>query len=421
MLVARVLLYGNFMVYAAALPVVRAEWSMSATQAGSIASGFMLGYAISLMVFAWLADRLGARRVARWSAALSATTALLFGLFARSYGSALVLYAVAGLAQGGVYTPLIVLFADRYAPGRRGAAMGWLIASTSVGYAASLLVSGATLAVGGYRLAFVVTGLMPAFGAALLALALRNTPNRIHGRAGGPRLGAILKASPNVRRLIVGYTAHAWELLGMWAWIPAFLAASAALAGASVANAAVSGAYLSALLHATGAVAAGTAGRLSDLLGRRVVMVVLAGLSACLSLTIGWLIGWPIQLLLLLGLIYSFAAIGDSPVLSVALTEATEPGYLGSVLALRSFLGFGAGAVSPLVFGLVLDLANSPGAAPPAWGWAFTMLGAGGLIATACAASVTAAPSANPPAHTRADLPPAAPAPESCRRSSRRS
>lgn len=398
---ARVLLYANFMVYAACLPVVQVAWGMSATQAGSIASGFMVGYAVSLVAFSWLADRLGARRVALWSAWLSGAGALAFGLLANSYASALALYTLAALCQGGTYTPLIMLLADRYEAGRRGAAVGWLIASTSAGYAASLVVSGATLAVGGYRLAFIATGLMPALGAALLAVALRPTPNRIHPRSAGLKLRAILRTNANARRLIAGYTGHSWELLGMWAWIPAFLAASAALSGASLTSAAVSGAYLSAALHVTGATAASTMGGLSDRLGRRTVLVALAALSACLSLSIGWLVSWPVQALLLLGLIYSFAAIGDSPVLSVALTEVVEPGILGTVLALRSVLGFGAGAISPLAFGAVLDLGNPPGATPTVWGWAFVLLGAGGLVATACAWSLR--PELTPAAQAQAD------------------
>jgi MFS family permease len=389
---ARVLLYANFMVYAACLPVVLVDWQMSAAQAGSVVTGFTLGYAISLVVFSWLADHHGARNVVIVSGLLSAVSAAIFGLLAHSYASALVLYTLAGLSQVGVYTPLIMLFADRYDPARRGAGVGWLIASTSVGYALSLVVSGAALALGGYRLAFIVTGLLPALGAALLWLALRTTPNRIHPRSGGLRLSAILGASPNARRLIAGYTAHSWELLGMWAWIPAFLAASAALSGSSAGAAASSGAYLSAVMHLTGAIAASSMGRLSDRVGRRAVLLTLAAMSAVLSMTIGWLVAWPIYLLLVLGLLYGFAALGDSPVLSVALTEVVEPGYLGVVLALRALLGFGAGAIAPLAFGAVLDLSGPGGATPISWGLAFATLGLGGLIATACAWSVRPGP-----------------------------
>ena len=393
---ARVLLYGNFMVYAACIPVVRVEWQISAAEAGSIASGFMLGYAVSLVIFSWLADRLGARRMVLWSGWLSAAAALAFGLFASSYRSALLLYTLAALGQGGTYTPIIMLFADRYEPARRGAAVGWLIGSTSVGYAFSLVLSGAALAWGGYRAAFVVTGVMPLFGALLLSWALRGTPNVIHARSPGLRLRTLLTTRGNAFRLIAGYTAHCWELLGMWAWIPAFLAASASLSGAAPAAAAGFGAYLSAAMHLVGAVAASTMGGLSDHLGRRVVLLMLAGASACLSLAIGWLILWPLYLLLPLALLYSFTTIGDSPVLSVAITEVVEPGHLGAVLALRALLGFGAGAISPLAFGAVLDLTGDS-APSTTWGLAFVTLGLGGVLATACAWSVRpAAPPAVP-------------------------
>ncbi|MGH6945334.1 MAG: MFS transporter, partial [Geminicoccaceae bacterium] len=283
---------------------------------------------------------------------------------------------------------VVMLFADRYEARRRGAAVGWLIASTSVGYAASLLVTGVALTWGGYRAAFVATGLMPLLGAAVISAALRTTENRIHERTQALSLRAILRTNPNARRLVAGYTAHAWELLGMWAWMPAFLAASAVLSGALGEEAARSGAYLSAAMHLVGALAASSMGRLSDHLCRRAVMVALAAISASVSMLIGWLVAWPIFLLLLLGLVYSFSAIGDSPVLSVALTEAVEPGYLGAMLALRSLLGFGAGAIAPLAFGFVLDLTNPGNLAPTRWGFAFVTLGAGGVIATAFATTV---------------------------------
>jgi MFS family permease len=382
---SRIFLYANFMVYAACLAVVRDDWDMSATEAGTISSAFMLAYAASLVLFSWLADRVGARRVVRISAVLSALFALLFAFGARSYASGLVLYALAALPQGGVYTPLVMLFAERYEARVRGRAMGWLIASTSVGYAFSLVVAGMMLLSGGYELAFIVTGLLPALGAVILCAALKDTPNRIHRRdAQQAGLIAILRRSPDARRLIAGYTAHCWELLGMWAWLPAFLAASMALAGAGSVQAAGYGAYLSGALHIVGAIAAFSMGRLSDRLGRRAVLVGLALIGAAMSLSIGWLIAFPVWLLLVLGLVYSFAAIGDSPVLSTALTEATPPSHLGSALALRSLLGFGAGAISPSVFGSVLDLAQDAGDAI-AWGAAFAALGLGGLVATFCA------------------------------------
>jgi hypothetical protein len=54
-------------------------------------------------------------------------------------------------------------------------------------------------------------------------------------------------------------------------------------------------------------------------------------------------------------------------------------------MALQSLLGWGAASISPIVFGLILDLINPPDALRsygyfPNWGWAFVMLGGGGLV-----------------------------------------
>jgi MFS family permease len=85
---------------------------------------------------------------------------------------------------------------------------------------------------------------------------------------------------------------------------------------------------------------------------------------------------------LLLATLYGFSALGDSSVLSAAMTESVEAGRLGTALAVRSILGFGAGGLAPLAFGHVLDHAG--GSHP--WGWGFALLGIGGALAALCAA-----------------------------------
>jgi MFS family permease len=224
---------------------------------------------------------------------------------------------------------------------------------------------------------------MPALGAVILWAALRRVPNTVHERQGEMRLATALWRDANTRRLVAGYTWHCWELLGMWAWAPAFLASSLVLSGAASVQAAETASYLTATMHIVGAVASFTMGHLSDILGRRTVLLALAAVGGLLSLTLGWLVSWPVPILVALILIYGFVAIGDSPVLSTALTETVAPGYLGSALAIRSLLGFGAGAISPTVFGFVLDLAGrSENAAAAVWGPAFMVFAIGGLGAT---------------------------------------
>jgi MFS family permease len=371
--------------YAATLPVLQQEWALTGTAAGSISTGFQIGFALSLFGFSWLADRVGARRVFLISAAASATVMFAFALLARSYVSGLILNTMVGLSQGGTYTTAIMLIADRYDPARRGAAVGWLIASSSLGYALSLVLAGVTLPRGGYPLTFLATAWVHLAGVVIAWWTLRPLPNVVHPRYAHVRFGTEVLRNPQAVLLTIGYTFHNWELLTMWAWTPAFLAASFAAAGLGAGGALAGASYLAASFHAMGLVASATMGPLSDRFGRRTILLVLAATSTACSFAFGWMLGAPVALVVIIGALYAFTALGDSPVLSAALTEAVRPAYLGSALALRSVLGFGAGAVAPLVFGAILDATNPAGVPPSTWGWAYGVLGFGGLIATACA------------------------------------
>jgi MFS family permease len=134
-----------FMTYAATLPVLQREWGMSAAAAGSIAGGFQLGYAVSLVIFSFLADRLCPKKLYLGSMTACAVCALLFAGWARDYVSGLVLYMFIALAMGGNYTTGLIILAHRYPIEKRGRVMGFFIASTSLGYALSLMLSGAAI------------------------------------------------------------------------------------------------------------------------------------------------------------------------------------------------------------------------------------------------------------------------------------
>lgn len=135
-----------------------------------------------------------------------------------------------------------------------------------------------------------------------------------------------------------------------------FLAACFVAAGSKATQAAGLGSYVSSLFHITGMLASLTAGVAADRFGRTPVIFAMATLSTACSFVFGWLIGGPVWAVVLVGLIYGFAALGDSPIYSTAISEVVAPAYRGAALALRSLAGYGAGAAAPSVFGWVLDL-----------------------------------------------------------------
>jgi len=374
---SRVGSYMVYIAYAATLPVLQREWHLSGTAAGSIASSFQMAYAISLMGCSALADRVGARRVFLVGTIASAVVAGAFAMFARDYWSGLWLYTLLAVTLGSTYTTGILLVAENVPVERRGRAMGAYLAGHSLGLALALVLAGAAIPRGGYVLTFWLLALGPVGGAAFAWFAVGSTANIIPPRATGQRFGGEVLRNRPAMLVIAGYTFHSWELLGMWAWTPAFLAACFVAAGAELTRGAGLGAYITSLFHLTGMVAALLAGVFADRFGRKPVILIMATISAACSLVFGWLVGASLALIVGVGLLYGFAALGDSPIYSTAITEVVAPAYRGSALALRSLLGYGAGAIAPLLFGAILDWhgANTPGA----WGWAFVSLGVAGL------------------------------------------
>jgi MFS family permease len=348
-----------------------------------IQSGFHLGYLLSLFAVGFLCDRFGAKRTYMWSAVAASASALVFAIFSSGFSSGAILYGLAGLCSGGSYTPGLTLIAERFTPATRGRAMGFYLAAGSLGYALSVIISSRLFPVGGWQLAFLVTCAMPTLGLVLSAYTLRGTPNIIHAISGNRRIwGDIRTVLGNRAALLsmLAYAFHCWELLGLWAWLPAYLAAAAGGAG-STTGAVGLGVLLSGLTYLTSMAGSLIGGTLSDRWGRTSSMMLFTCISLLFSFSFGWMLGLPLMVLFMAAALYNLASIGDSSIYSTSITELVEPQFLGAAYAVRSVMGFGAGVVSPWVFGLVLDLGHrlSSSSDMLGWGLAWTSLALGAL------------------------------------------
>lgn len=372
-----------FMAYAAALPLLLDDWNMSAGQAGLVQSAWHFGYMISLFTVGFLADRYGAKRVYLVSSFAAAISSFAFAFYADSFLSGFILYGIAGLCSGGSYTPGLTLIAERFAD-QRGRAMGFYLAAASVGYALSLVLVGALTPLTGWRGALIATACGPLIGIVFSWLALHRTPNRVH-----PRPPREVRANP-VREVVANrpamlaiwaYAFHSWELLGLKAWLPAFLTAAALATGAGTLQAVSLGALLTALTYVASALGSLAGGALSDRKGRTWTMLVMTLASTACAFSFGWMLGLPLGILTGVACLFIFASIGDSAVYSTAVTELVPARLIGGAYSVRSVLGFGAGALAPWVFGLVLDLTRAASLTEPqVWGIAWSALGLGALF-----------------------------------------
>lgn len=352
-----------------------------------VQAAFHLGYLLSLFIVGFIADHFGAKRAYLTTGVAACLSPWAFVFLAEGFWSAFWLHALTGLCQGGSYTPALALINDNVARERRGRAMGLLIAASSAGYAICLLVAGLALNFTSWRGALAIVALMPVASWLFGIWVLQGTRNQVHARpAGVSVLGALPAIWRNRRGMlsIWGYSFHNWELLGIWAWLPAFLTAALVLNGAeSSASTALSLAALTYVANIGGSVIGGV---MADRWGRTQTILLWSCVSLALSFTIGWLIALPIALLVMLACLYNFAGIADSATHSTVLAESVPPHSLGVAYAVRSVIGFGMGVISPVVFGWALDVAAGGNAGGKtsgdafAWGIAWMTLGVGGLL-----------------------------------------
>ncbi|MDD1633798.1 MAG: MFS transporter, partial [Methylococcaceae bacterium] len=311
---------------------------------------------------------------------------LAFSLFADGFVSALLLHGLAGLCSGGSYTPGMTLVAERFPAVRRGRVMGYYLAAASLGYALSLWLSSVLVVTAGWRTALVACALGPVAASLLSAWVLRSTRNVVHPSGYSNPLRALAEVWRNKPAMLAvwAYVFHSWELLGMWAWLPTYLGVVLAYGsggggGSGMASLGIAFAALTYLISMAGSIGGGV---LSDRWGRTAVILLMSLASLVCSFTFGWLIAAPAWIVIVVAIAYNLTAIGDSSIYSTALTELVPGHCLGAAWALRSVLGFGFGAISPWVFGLVLDLGQGAGGVrtDAAWGWAWTALGIGAML-----------------------------------------
>ncbi|MFM9967152.1 MAG: MFS transporter [Burkholderiales bacterium] len=374
-----------FVAYSAVLPLLREDWDLSARDAGMIQGAFHFGYLLSLFMVGLFADHFGAKRALLVTGVAGFLSPIAFVLLVDGFWSALWLHALTGLTQGAFYTPLLAMINEHVGRERRGRAMGYLIAASSAGYALALVLAGWVVSFAGWRVALAVLALMPALSWGIALLAMRTTPNTVYARPSGDSVFASIPAVLKDRKgmcSVWAYTCHSWEILGLWAWLPAFLTAALMVEGASAASAVGMALSFSALTYVANIAGSITGGTMADRWGRIPTILLWSCASLVLSFSIGWLIGLPVALLVGVACVFNFAAVADSSVHSTVIAEIVPPHVLGAAYAVRSVLGFGAGVISPVVFGWALDAAGGGKSSGDAiaWGIAWATLGLGALL-----------------------------------------
>ena len=362
--------------YVAALPLVREEWGLTNTEAGALFSASLVGYAVAALFIVPLTDRLGTKHILLGAAVVSVVTHLLFPLVANDLPSGLLLRAAAGAGFAGAYVPGSRIIAERFGGRRRGAAIGLFTTAQYSANGASLAITGAIMAALEWRESYVIVALFSTAALPMAYLLLRASDKRPRAPlVGGARSGCAQKSGHAVSD--PGILHSRATAYGRSSLVARFLAGRP---GRAVREEVVSvAATYAGLALAVGSVGPVMGGIISDGLGRATAASAILALSAACSWLIGWTGDLPLAVIVAIGVVYGWATAADSAIYLTGITETSNPAHLGSTLAVQAFLGLSGGALGPIVFGGVLDLAEET----YRWGLAFSTLGAIALVAIA--------------------------------------
>ena len=377
---AHVLSMTGFGTFPALMPVLIEAWELTNAEAGAISGVYFAGYMTAVPLLTGMTDRVDGRRIYLLACTISTGAALGFALLADGFWSGLIFQGLAGAGLAGTYMPGLKILSDHIEGPRQSRWVGVYTATFGLGAALSLWMAGALATSTGWRWAFAAAGVGPLTAGLLVFLRLPPRRPDSPSRIAAPLLDfrSVLR-NPSATGYILGYAAHCWELFGFRSWIVAFFAFAGAIRTTAEPLLA-SAATLAAVINLIGPSASILGNEIATRFGRQRVVLVTMGASAALSCVVGFSAPLPGALVFALACLHFLAIMGDSAAITAGLVAVAAPRQRGTAMAVHSFLGFGAGFVAPVVFGIVLDLAGG-NRSVFAWGLAFASLGVGGAFA----------------------------------------
>jgi len=367
----------GFATYPALLPMLQREWAMSNTEAGLVSGLFFAGYMAAVPVLTALTDRLDARRIYLVASIVAAAGTAGFALFADGPVVGGLFQLLVGVGIAGTYMPGLRALTDNTHGPAQTRAVSFYTAFFGVGVSLSLVLAQQVAEAYGWRWAFGVAAIGPLVAAAMVLAGL--PPREARGAVADTRLLDFrpVLANREARRYILGYAVHCWELFGSRSWMVAFLTFAQTIVPAPLSPAAIH-----ALANLGSPVASIVGNEAALRVGRARVIVAGMMLSGLLTCVLGFAAAVPWLLVAALVVLHMLFVMSDSSTLTAGMVGAADPRFKGATMAVHSTLGFGAGFVSPLVFGAALDLAGG-NRSITAWGIDFGTLGVGALVAPA--------------------------------------
>ncbi len=368
----------------AVLPALANEWQLSDNGRAGLTIAVQLGFIIGTFLSALgnLPDIYSPRILMALSAAIGAVANGALALWVNDLTTALALRVITGICMAGAYPPAMKIMATWFRDGR-GVAMGILIGALTVGSATPYLIRGATDLP--WRHTLLAASLLAFLGCAFVLFLVRDGPYRFPAARFDIRMAGAIFRERGLRLTCFGYFGHMWELYPMWAWIGVFLADSIQSRGVD-AYFGMHPSMATFLVIATGGIGCYIGGVVSDRWGRTTLTMAAMALSGVCALVIGLTFGGSPGLTLAVAVLWGITIIADSAQFSTAVTELSQPAYVGTALTFQTCVGFALTMVSIWIIPVAVSWVG--------WRWAFAVLAVGPFLGVGAMGRLRALPDA---------------------------
>ena len=352
-------------------PALVKLWGMSSSQTSWLTNAVQLGFVFGALASSLvsLPDLVPLRRLMAVSAVVAAVANLSL-LWVPSVFWLMVARFITGIALAGIYPSVMKLIATWFVRDR-GTALGLAIAALTLGSAFPHLLRVLTERIEWQAVVFIASAATFA-GGLLMLICAKDGPFPFSRATFNPAQVLLVFRNKPLVYANLGYFGHMWELYAMWGWFLSFTHAAMPHLGLSSSS---SVSLIAFIVIASGAVGCVLGGISADRFGRTLTAAVMMGLSGLCAASIGFAFDGPIWLFLAIGILWGITVIADSAQFSAMATELSDPGYVGTVLALQLGLGFiltiGSIRLTPVIAGTI------------GWHWSFLILVPGPVIGIA--------------------------------------
>ncbi len=369
LVVAEILIFGLWFSASAILPQLTEEWGLTGAAQSWMTMSVQIGFVTGAFVIALLnlADRIAPRYLIGVCALGAVAANGCISLLDYSPIPVFLLRFLTGMGLAGTYPPGMKLAAT-WCKEDRGLGIGLLVGGIVFGKSIPHLINALPLLGGDgmppWQTVLLVTSVLAAIGAIVVGAGVREGPYLTGVAPFNWRFAWKVLSDKPTRLANFGYFGHMWELYGMWTWVPIFLIISYGSAGGSILSARLAGFAV----IAVGAVGSFAGGLLADRFGRSRVTVASLVVSGICTMCAGFLFQAP-GLLTVLCLIWGVTVVSDSAQFSAAVSELTDPRYVGTALTVQTTIGFLLTLISIRIIPPMVEIIG--------WGWVFMVLAPG--------------------------------------------